>query len=944
MSADSLPRRVAGALLVVCLLIAARRAPAQIPYLVRDVATAPSDSSTPYAFCGLNGLVVFAAYHPQYGYEPWVSDGTPGGTHLLRDINPGLADGLPRSGSTLALNQLGDTDTIFMPCGPFVCFAANDPQYGWELWRTDGTPQGTTLVMDLIPGPTGAGPNGGAVYASNLLFAATTEQGRELWRSDGTPEGTALVLDINPGSASSSPKPLGAVPGAVLYYASDAEHGRELWRSDGTPAGTTLVADILAGSGGQTATSGNISVTMSECVCFLANDGVAGLEVWQSDGTPEGTQLLVDFTPGAASSSLTYMRAAAGHLFFTANVNGSDTVWAMNVALGQAEQIRLGASTKYLVELGSSAYFVSGSYEVWRSNGTLAGTSPVATLNNSIYGLLPLADRLLIARGSNSNGRELAVHVPATNTTALVKDIWPGTGHGLAYPVRLYRVGDLCFISASDGQSGYEPWVTDGTAASTVLWCDAAQAASSTPRELIDVAGTLYFRAHEAATGTEVWRSAGDANSTNLVADTLPGPDPEDWGAHSWPTIAAVGNRAFFAGWYGGLPFFESLWVDDGTTATRLTGYFDRIWGVFGGAELAYFSLTGEIWRSAGTPADTFDLLSTGTGIASMVRPSADRAFFYRRSATGFELVSTDGTPEGCVPVFAGGSSAGQSAILGPRFFTGWNEPTHGAELWGSDGTPEGSGLVLDINPGTPSSTPQLCTRWGGRIAFTADDGGQGRELWTSDGTPEGTAVVADVQVGAGGADPNYLAAAGPLLYFVADDGLYGRELWRTDGTSEGTLRLTDLGAGPDSALITAVYGYKAEAYFAAYDAAAGVELWRSDGTVEGTQRFADLEPGPGHSHPNNFTLSGGRLYFTAYRSDIGTELWAVPVPPLGDVNGDGIAAIGDALSGLSCLAGPGIAQPPPGCTYLTFARTDLNDDGAVDLADVAGFQTLLSE
>ena len=83
---------------------------------------------------------------------------------------------------------------------------------------------------------------------------------------------------------------------------------------------------------------------------------------------------------------------------------------------------------------------------------------------------------------------------------------------------------------------------------------------------------------------------------------------------------------------------------------------------------------------------------------------------------------------------------------------------------------------------------------------FTADDGTRGTELWATDGTPAGTRLVEDIQPGDASSAPEGLAAVGDTLYFSADDGTHGRELWRSDGTAAGTEMLVDLrSGGPDA-------------------------------------------------------------------------------------------------------------------------------------------------
>ena len=54
----------------------------------------------------------------------------------------------------------------------------------------------------------------------------------------------------------------------------------------------------------------------------------------------------------------------------------------------------------------------------------------------------------------------------------------------------------------------------------------------------------------------------------------------------------------------------------------------------------------------------------------------------------------------------------------------------HGPELWSTDGTPEGTGLVADLSPGPTGSAPEWLVAADGYLYFTADDGVNGRQLW----------------------------------------------------------------------------------------------------------------------------------------------------------------------------------------------------------------------
>ena len=81
--------------------------------------------------------MVFTADDGVAGNELWVSDGTAAGTTLLKDINFGTASSLPYP---------------FMTMGDLVFFQARNSTSGYELFVSDGTATGTRLVKDILPG------------------------------------------------------------------------------------------------------------------------------------------------------------------------------------------------------------------------------------------------------------------------------------------------------------------------------------------------------------------------------------------------------------------------------------------------------------------------------------------------------------------------------------------------------------------------------------------------------------------------------------------------------------------------------------------------------------------------------------------------------------------------------------------------------------------------
>lgn len=122
--------------------------------------------------------------------------------------------------------------------GDNLLLQGGDLDRGCELWRSDGTGPGTSAVADIYPGPSHSNPAcltrapNGLVYfrAADGVSAASGET--ELWRTDGTAQGTRLVADLKPGPLGSSPG-CAVAAGRYLYFsADDGNAGRELWAVD----------------------------------------------------------------------------------------------------------------------------------------------------------------------------------------------------------------------------------------------------------------------------------------------------------------------------------------------------------------------------------------------------------------------------------------------------------------------------------------------------------------------------------------------------------------------------------------------------------------------------------------------------------------------------------------------------------------------------------------
>ena len=205
----------------------------------------------------------------------------------------------------------------------------------------------------IRPGKSGSSTNNfflfnGSSQGSIILFSASDgTNGSELWRTDGTPGGTSLVANINPSGSSSTPQQFVAVGNKVLFSAQTSTNGRELWITDGTAAGTRQVKDIYPGSsGGFVLSASNSPVAIDSVAFFRGTTEATGSELWMSDGTEAGTKLVSEFKPAGKSGAPANFTVLNGTLYFTAaNETNGDELWKLTVDKCLADPFKLESGT-----------------------------------------------------------------------------------------------------------------------------------------------------------------------------------------------------------------------------------------------------------------------------------------------------------------------------------------------------------------------------------------------------------------------------------------------------------------------------------------------------------------------------------------------------------------------------------------------------------------------
>ncbi len=336
-----------------------------------------------------------------------------------------------------------------------------------------------------------------------------------------------------------------------------------------------------------------------------------------------------------------------------------------------------------------------------------------------------------------------------------------------------------------------------------------------------------------------------------------------------------------------GTPETTALVVAAGDANNYLTAPLRPLF-VERGAELV-FGAQSELFRSDGSPEGTVPIVGTAEYWYGSLTAARDGKIFFGDFELQASDGTPEGTYQVADLNGANGSYPADLTPLGDQeiAFVALDDAL-GEELWASDGTEAGTRLLADVWPGprgglsrpfgdsTLNGRPSRLAALDPGVVFAANDGSHGEELWVTDGTPLGTGLLKDIFPGEYPSTPRSFTRFGNRLFFSAESELEGRELWATDGTYPGTVLVKDIAPGGASSIPDDLVVCDGVLYFSAWTPNFGREAWKSDGTAAGTVRITDIAPGPLSSSPQRFARAGNRLYLSATDQIHGYELWAI--------------------------------------------------------------------
>lgn len=468
----------------------------------------------------------------------------------------------------------------FVVSGDVALFVDGD-----GIWRTDGTLAGTRFVAPRGDAAGLTDVNGVVFYKGSDSF-----NGEQLWRTEGTAETTRLVRVVVK-DGGQHPTALTNVEGMLYFVASDGNGAMAVWKSDGTESGTVMVK----GGFGTNLTASGFAAVNGRVLFSASLDGQGVDFLWSTDGTEAGTQPLA-----TAATSARGFTKANGLLCFSANFN----LWRSDGSAAGTYPLRPSSLSAYFLPghsaSGESYVAFEGIEEgvagLFRSDGTDLGTYRLSGSSGDRppANLTAMGGRVYYAGFTVEHGVELWRTDGTVAGTAMVKDAAPGAAS--SNPAKLSVANGTLFYMADDGSHGSEMWTSDGTALRTHLASDLTPGPASSSVPWIASSGRGVFFSRVAGSGPSLWFEALPAPSQDFDGDGSS--DFAFWHLYAGDVyVASSGGRA--GPLLGRTVYTErdTRWTVIGNADFNADGVSDLLWrnGDSGELYLQVFDRDGQV-------------------------------------------------------------------------------------------------------------------------------------------------------------------------------------------------------------------------------------------------------------------------------------------------------------------------------------------------------------
>jgi len=468
-----------------------------------------------------------------------------GNTHLIKNI-------APKRKSSNPSHLYAHREQLF--------FSADNGQTGDELWSTKGKGASTRLFQDIYPGSNSSSPSSFAGYKNSLFFSANDgRRGHELWTTKGEKGKSERLADINSGKGSSSPADLLVMDSVLYMSANDGSHGRELWKHSLKSGETKLVKNIKSGS--SIGSSPSELTPFSNQIIFAAEGDIYGRELWISDGSKDGTSLLLDINPGGLSSNPKHLSLLSKDLYFIGDTyfNGQQILHLdpKSLQLNELGLITSQAEASEPVELHASRDQLFFSAEtIIKTPESSSGTDETSDSEADPGGFMVASDDIESPGVDHINTYNQAIDDYRSAESSELKN----TYLDLAKRTAQLFLSDLEDSSLADDWNQYFRPQTNLSPIQIPEGITSSAAMRDTLASPGDTPNNPSESDNKNDLGRELWISNGQVKGNTLLKDIYPGK-----GSSNPKGFTTIGTNTYFSADDGIAG--EELWISDGTEA-----------------------------------------------------------------------------------------------------------------------------------------------------------------------------------------------------------------------------------------------------------------------------------------------------------------------------------------------------------------------------------------
>ena len=684
--------------------------------------------------------------------------------------------------------------------GKTVLFSFNDNIHGSELWRSDGTRTGTYLVKDLVPGPESGSPRTFVHWRDKVYFTTLPQEIQrdpfrpklpQLWRTDGTREGTELVTDLDTvmwfGDGDDRRIDVGTIvqliagQDKIFFNVENSDSEVEvvqstLWQSDGTASGT---AKMVYPENNEPVFAARLLESVGN-ISFFADDQPFDYmsawydwkigKLWRLSGDGQEISTLTDSLASPA------IGVFEGYIYFLTrddsglhlartdeNATTVETVALLYPAssLTDSVDVIFMAGTASLFVGVDDMYYGGEISAIWAFSSASQAVEKISDLaySASRKSMLIKDDLLYFSNGLTNDNMELWRSDGTATGTGLYRDLNP-TGSSFPHMFRLFA-GELWFF-ARDGLSPVPSiFRTNGTDAIVKVNVDVSSASGSQPHQFTGLkSGMTLFRTK----GHDFYSTRGTPETTSIHAfcpfSSCDEPEP----------LLPIGEGALWLRTEDATLQYTDGRNDTDGVQTIMTnmwpGYIDLI---------KEYPITKHMLAPLGQNSALFfsvELTPDRTYLRKLWRTDG--------SASGTTLIKNIPLP--FPPTAERIDPTGIEAVVPHQklvFFMG-NDSQHGNELWRTDGSESGTYMVKDLVPGNAKISIENITSARHHVYFTYTDGGR-IHLAKSRGSANNTVHVVTLPAGISAIQD--VTSVNDSLFFRL-----GRDLYRSSG-QPGNLR-----------------------------------------------------------------------------------------------------------------------------------------------------------